>query len=326
MKLIIIFLTITIGLTQAQASVLRDISPANSIVDFGSNSTQKKPFFHYGKVRYYAFKAVDRDTFDMIKTVLENFPDDVIALGYYRSNEPLQQIKNLYKAEVNYNGQIDFIEVDNTHPDIFWAKSALPYPVKNLKQWGLVGHNYFIGEFEPTQEFAGYFNLPYTNYDLYNRGGNLAANEDGLCITVNTIPSTTVDEIPDNIYNQFYGCKKLIRLSHDKGIGDVNEVVKFINRNTVITDQKQYIPLLKKANLNVVEILDANKQLAYASYVNASFVNGTAFVPTYNLETDKAALSIYKNLGFKAVGVDSRRTVQLKGSIDGITATYPEMK
>lgn len=74
----------------------------------------------------------------------------------------------------------------------------------------------------------------------------------------------------------------------------------------------------------VIRLLEANSR-KLQTYTNAVLVGKTALVPTYESpERDKAALAVYTQLGWKAVGIDCRFIVRHNGAIHCLAMQVPK--
>ncbi len=207
----------------------------------------------------------------------------------------------------------------------FWARDGVPVPVyrtvNGVEKFTVVDARY--SRFEQDKRFKDLFNADMTRHNYFYEGGNFMANSINECLVVNT---QATNMIPNHVFEIHYGCKTLIRLPHVKGIGHVDEVVKFIDDSTVVTDEKSYVEVLEKQGYKVILLPEPFRQ--YETYINSLIVNGTVFVPIFKESGDKAALKAYEDAGFeKVIGLDSRvLSTQGLGSIHCITMTYPPVE
>lgn len=154
-------------------------------------------------------------------------------------------------------------------------------------------------------------------------------NGRGECIVVNrnkAYPGGTSDtaSIPDSVFTNKYGCTKLLRFKHLKGIGHADEVIKFMSDDIIVTDTQEYVQTLTDAGYTVHLLPEPDKN--YETYINSLIVNGVLYVPTFGESGDQIAIDMYKdlNLGFKVVPVPSRQlATQGQGGIHCITMNYP---
>jgi agmatine/peptidylarginine deiminase len=137
-----------------------------------------------------------------------------------------------------------------------------------------------------------------------------------------TVDNNRSRSIPLSIFRDYYGCKNTIRLPYEKGIGHVDESIRFARSKTVFTDSETYEQILRDKNFDVIRLPRPTGE--YETYVNSLLVNGTMFVPIYGESTDQEAVRVYTQAGFKVVPI---RTNTLSneglGSLHCITMTYP---
>ncbi len=258
-------------------------------------------------------------------TMAKNLPEGVRLVVFTSSNSAneVTRIKNEFG---------EFLEKDRIivlytprAGNGFWARDAVPVPVlrtpkatNSVEIFTVVDARY--SRFEEDQRFSELFDSALTRYGYFFEGGNFMANAKNECLVVN---KTATAQIPDSIFLDHYGCKVLVRLPHVKGIGHADESVKFIDDQTVLTDEASYIPLLEAQGYNVVVLPRPDRR--YETYVNSLLINGTIFVPIFNQENDEVALQVYRDAGFKKViGINTRvLSNEGLGSIHCITMTYP---
>jgi hypothetical protein len=200
----------------------------------------------------------------------------------------------------------------------FWSRDSLPIPVyaneDGESKLALVDAHYYHGN-EADAEIAARFQTPLIKFPYYFEGGNFAANTRGECISIQK-------NVPEDEFKSTYGCKTWLRLSHLAGIGHIDEHVKFIDDDRVLTDMEEYVAPLEAAGYQVVRLPRPEQPIE--TYVNSLLANGTIFMPAYSEPTDAEAEAVYKTLGFKVVSLPS---VELsnsgQGSVHCITMTYP---
>lgn len=208
----------------------------------------------------------------------------------------------------------------------FWARDGVPVPVwrwatEGSEELAVVDAVYYHN-FEPDEEFASLFGANFTEHDFYFEGGNFIANSKNECLIVN---KRATQQIPNSIFRDHYGCKVLTRLPHVKGIGHADESVKFIDDQTVLTDEKSYVSLLEDKGYTVVMLPRPDRE--YETYVNSLIVNGVVYVPVFNEKNDEKALDVYRQFGFnKVIGLNSTKlSNEGMGSLHCITMTYPQV-
>ncbi len=154
-------------------------------------------------------------------------------------------------------------------------------------------------------------------------GGNvcLQANDLGDCIMVD---NEEASQIPDEIFESKFGCKQLFRMPHEKGIGHIDETIRFVKSKTLVTDSPTYATTMRNAGFEVLMVPRPNRKLE--TYVNALQVNGTVYVPQYNQPGDQIAVDVFRSAGLNVVPIE---TISLSnngmGSIHCITMTYPKV-
>ena len=145
------------------------------------------------------------------------------------------------------------------------------------------------------------------------------ANGLGTCLVID---NDRVQDIPNSIFSEKYGCKKLVRLPHVKGIGHADESVKFVDDKTVLTDTESYVPVLEKEGFKVVMLPTPNGR--YETYVNSLIIEKKVFLPVFDEEKDQDAIRVYEGLGFEVIPLNTESlSNDGLGSIHCITMTYP---
>jgi agmatine/peptidylarginine deiminase len=293
--------------------------------------TNVRPFFEYDKTGYLVFSDDDYSGIarDMKKIVAQNLPQDVTLIIYTQEASKSYQ-QQLFNTYANYipKDRLVVVQVPRSGANDFWSRDNTPIPVWDADRGALVDAQYYYN-FEPDAYFGQMFGANVNKHSYFFEGGNFAANGAGDCIVVNrkaSYPGGVSDTaaIPDDIFKSKYGCKRLIRLKHLKGIGHSDEVVKFMTDKIIVTDTPEYVATLQAAGLTVVLLPEPD--LEYETYANALIVNDVLFVPTFGERHDQVAINAYKNLnlGYKIVPVPSRKlATQGQGGIHCITMNYP---
>jgi hypothetical protein len=259
----------------------------------------------------------------------EELPADMNLVVYTSHPEPkkmAQKIRNEFKDVIS-NDRLKVVYMPGGQGNSgFWSRDGLPIPVirkttGNEEVFTLVDARYYH-KFEADLEFQELFNAQMTKHEFYYEGGNFMANSINECLVINT---KRVQEIKDSIFKNHYGCEKLLRLPFVKGIGHADESLKFINDNTVMTDEKSYVKILENNGYRVIML--PRPARPYETYLNSLIVNGVVFVPVFKESNDEVALQIYRDMGFKkVVPLDSIDLSNLgNGSIHCITMTYPKV-
>ncbi len=209
----------------------------------------------------------------------------------------------------------------------FWSRDGLPIPLVNsqggtstlsTKPVRVVDAIYYH-YFEPDRLFAEWLGASLRVIDFFFEGGNFMVNAKGDCLTVDNRLSV---EIPTDVFHAGYGCTRVVRLPHLKGIGHADESVKFVRNNVVLTDLDEYVSVLEGHGFEVRKL--PRPAFAFENYVNSLIINSTVFVPIFHQDTDAQAIVVYEELGFRVVPIDTRTlSNEGLGSIHCITMTYP---
>lgn len=282
------------------------------------------PYAEYSQAGYVIFS--DETVYNAgaaKRAMAQNLPAD-ITLVVFTGNASKSYQQNLFNEYAQYrdSSRLKVIYLPEGGRG-FWARDGIPVPVwtntgAGEKQFTVVDARYYH-YFEADKEVSEFFGANLLKHNYYYEGGNYAANSRGDCIVVN---NTRVEKIPTSVFREQYGCQTLVRLPHTKGIGHIDESVKFMDDNTLLVDDEAYANTLTEKGFNVVRMI--RPQNGYETYVNALVVNGTAFVPVFNQSGDATAISLYESFGLKVVPVDS---ISLSndglGSIHCITMSYP---
>ncbi|MGE3681246.1 MAG: agmatine deiminase family protein [Bdellovibrionales bacterium] len=283
-------------------------------------SSAARPFSELEEAGYLFFSAdTDFDSLEAKQIMARDLPDDVMLVIYTEPGRSRDRILRQYEGLIDPD-RLRVVEVQGASRG-FWTRDGLPVPVwDKAGKMGMVDARYYH-RFEPDQTFASWFQALLSQHEYYFEGGNFMVNDRGDCITVDNDMSTS---IPERIFRELYGCQRLIRLPFLKGIGHIDESVRFIGTNSVVTDDQQYAQTLKGEGFDVHLLPRPDEE--YETYVNALLVNGTIFVPVFNESNDQAAVEVYRSAGLNVVPIETRTLAnQGLGSIHCITMTYPKV-
>ncbi|MBY0316782.1 MAG: agmatine deiminase family protein [Bdellovibrionales bacterium] len=306
------------------------LNPMSSPFSIASAPTPRLPFAGYNKVGYLIFSDdyINGNARQIKKTLAQNLPSDVTLVVYTDSTDKSYQ-KSLMKEYSQFlKGNKMVVLQLKGGSDYFWARDGVPVPVMEMKTDGtnglsLVDAKYYH-HFEGDKYFSEAFGATLVSHSYYHEGGNFQSSADGRCLVINReghFVSHTAS-IPDDIFVTKYGCKTLTRLPHRKGIGHVDEVVKIIDDNTVVTEVAEYRPALEKSGYKVHLLPEPDE--AIETYANSLIINGTIFVPVFDEVNDQKALDVYKQFGFNVIGVNSKDlSNDGQGSIHCISMAYP---
>jgi hypothetical protein len=249
-------------------------------------------------------------------TIAQNLPEGV-KLVLLVTNSNAESIKQTYSKYISPDRII--LAKDSNIGGGFWARDAFPYPVVNSQnQLSLVGARYYRS-FNSSPALASSLSLNMSKNNFTFVGGNLIADKFGTCFTINSERRFTTTE---SDLRNVYGCKDVKILRHLSGIGDVDEVVKPIGNNTILTNTAEYVKDFKAWGYHVVMIPDVPN--SYRTYVNSLMVGKTVFMPTYGISKDAEAKKVYESLGYKVFGIASNiLSDQMHGSVHCQTMAYP---
>ncbi len=288
------------------------------------DSTTAKAYAEYDQAGYLIFSSGFHYQSKAAKLEMARQLPQNMQLLIYSDSSDAQEVRRIQEifAPVIDLKRLKVIEMPESDRG-FWARDGVPVPVHRQPKEGdelftLVDARYYH-KFEPDKQFSTLFDSQLTQHEYFFEGGNFIANSKNVCLVVN---NRTTKNIPDEIFKNHYGCLKLLRLPHVKGIGHADESVKFMDDVNVITDEPRYIKALEEQGYKVTIL--PRPQREYETYVNSLITNGVVFVPIFNQATDNEVLEIYRSFGLKAVGLDSRDLSNNGlGSIHCITMTYP---
>ena len=123
----------------------------------------------------------------------------------------------------------------------------------------------------------------------------------------------------------------MIRLKDYKiGIGHVDEQVKFLSNDHVITDNETYAETLKsyfphkKVTLFPKAIGNySSRKNKFATYINSIIVNNLLFMPIYGTKYDKQAIELYKEAGLTVFPFMANTLLYGEGSLHCFSMNFP---
>ncbi|MCU7615727.1 agmatine deiminase family protein [Chryseobacterium sp. PBS4-4] len=233
---------------------------------------------------------------------------------------------------------------------------------KIILDWGF---NAWGGKYPPFElddviptKIGQEFDLPVIYPGIIMEGGSVEFNGKGTILTSkscllnkNRNPHLSQEEIEQYLKN--YYCVEQILWVEDGIIGDdtdghVDDTIRFVNENTVITviednvedenyeilqtnlRQLKEMRLLDGSPLNIIELpmpdpVIWDDQRLPASYANFYIANKSVIVPTYRCEKDQIALDIIQSCfpDRKVVGIDSTDIIWGLGSFHCLSQQEP---
>lgn len=308
----------------AQAAMENNEIQTRNLATFGSlagTSPSVRPFADYEKTGYvFISDSFEFNSKAAKEAIAANLPKDVTLVIFMEdtSGARASTLRTSFSKFLPAD-RLKLVELTNADSG-FWARDGLPIPVIEEKSGtlSLVDARYYY-PFQADDEVGTLMGAPVNSHKFNYEGGNFMANDKGHCIMVN---NSSHAKIPDSIFQTMYGCKQLDRLPHLSGIGHIDEHVRWVAEDTVLTDLPEYEKTLKAGGLKVVMLPRPDNEIE--TYVNSLVVNGVAIVPVFGEKTDAAALAVYTSVGLKAVGADSESlSNDGEGSVHCITMTYP---
>ncbi len=282
-----------------------------------------KPAMDVAKFQYVLFsgRATNNEAQFLKNEIVKNLPKGMKAVILIEQGT-LASYQSKYASLVN-SERIIFASSANAANGT-WARDAFPVPVVDVNGvTSLIGAQYFRN-FDGNNPIAKSIQFNLKQYSFVFVGGNILADEKGACFIVDSSRRFNTTE---NDYYAAYGCKKVHLMDFVSGIGDIDEVLKPVGNNTILTNTPEYVDQLKSLGYNVVELPSA-KSPSYPNrtYNNSLILNGTAFVPMYGLSTDDEAAAVYEGLGYKVVRIPSKdMSDNFAGSVHCQTMAYPAM-
>jgi agmatine/peptidylarginine deiminase len=275
-----------------------------------------RPVAEYENPGYLIFSDSYSHNSKPVKLKLaKELPSDMKLVVFTPYAGSLATIKNDYKPLVG-----DRLIVMEVRGNGFWARDGVPIPVwDEFNELAVVDAKYYHA-FESDQIFADYFGVDKLSHSYFFEGGNFQSDSLGNCMIVDNF---RVQPMGLDTFKTYYGCKTLKRFEHLSGIGHIDEVVKLIDNQHVVTDHKEYAASLKSLGYTVTMLPQAKKP--YETYVNSLLLQDKLFMPSYGRAEDKEAQAIYESFGFEVFPLD---TYELSnnghGSIHCITMVYPK--
>lgn len=281
-------------------------------------TTPERPFSELEEAGYLFFSSNMNYNSRIAKhEMAKNLPAGVTLVIFTEPGTDAARIRREYQGLIEPE-RLKVVELEDASSG-FWTRDGFPVPIWGVDRgMNLVGAKYYHG-FEPDEAVSGWFGGRLSEHRYFFEGGNFVTNDQGDCLTIDNELSV---DIPDSIFQTMYGCRKLVRFPHEKGIGHADESLKFVTSDTVITDSANYQKTLESHGYKVIRV--PRPQRKYETYINSLLVNGTIYVPIFNQKTDDEALKVYRDAGFTVIPIE---TIQLAnnglGSIHCITMTYP---
>jgi len=223
--------------------------------------------------------------------------------------------------------------------------------------WGGKYPPFDLDDVIPTK-IGAHFNIPVFNPGIIMEGGSVEFNGKGTILTSkscllnkNRNPHLSQEQIEEYL-KTYYGQQQVLWVSDgivgDDTDGHIDDTVRFINENTVLTvvednlkdenyellqtnlRELKEMRLLNGEPLNIIElpmpdaVIFEDTRLP-ASYANFYISNGHVIVPTYRCDKDKLALEIIAKCfpDRETVGIDSTDIIWGLGSFHCLSQQEP---
>lgn len=253
-------------------------------------------------------------------TIAQNLPPNV-KLVLLADTQDVDNVRQEFSQLISADRLIIASDADTS--DGLWARDSFPVPVYEnaQKQASLVAAHYYR-DFTSWDAVANAVQASHMQKEDFTFvGGNLIADEDGNCFSINSYRLFTVKE---EDLRTAYGCKTTHILQHYHGIGDVDEVLKPLHGRRILTNTVEYKADLEKLGYTVILLPTLSEP--NRTYANSLIVGDRVFMPAYGGPEDAQAQEIYESLGYKVFPITS---VDLSDNWDGSihcqTMAYPDM-
>ena len=288
-------------------------------------------FSEWEETGYLVFSDENRYESERIKRQLaEGLPENV-KLVVYTQNTRSSYHQDLfeYYSRMLSPERVIILKLPRGGRTSLWTRDNTPIAVKDQDNNPYLVDAKYYYNFEPDASFGQMYGIDLLSNPYFFEGGNLINNSVGDCIVVNRrrrYPFGTSDTaaIPDEVFERSYGCTNLIRLEHIKGIGHADEVVKFLDNNTIVTDTEAYVERLEAQGFDVH--LLPEPRTPYGTYVNSLIVNDIIYMPIFEESGDQESFDTYQRLlpNHTIVPIESSRlSSNGQGGVHCITMTYP---
>lgn len=287
-------------------------------------TTEGQPALETDRFQYLLLNGDDKgidNLSELQETFASNLPSDM-KLVVVSESSIANTIKNKFLQWIPADRLI--VASGKDLGDTVWARDSYPYPVYKdaAKTVELVAHKYFrfynanqlIAQSVKTENVL--------NVDFVAVGGNLMAAANGDCFIVDSPRSFGLSDIS---YKADFRCGTVTRLPWLAGIGDVDEVIKVLPNNVILTNQIQYVKTLEDLGYKV-EMLPVSKTGNKRTYANSVIINKTVFMPIFDDKEDLEAQAVYEKFGYKVIGIHSNYlSDRMQGSLHCLTMAYPPM-
>lgn len=308
------------GATAAELQALRETPAWNAPRVYSAAPPAWQPAVDTADFKYVLLssEAGFSEAANLRYTIARHLPEGV-KLVLLVTPGSVEQVRRNYAPYISMD-RVIFASANNM-ANGFWARDAFPVPVTDAQgRLSLVNAKYYRN-FTAGDALARAVGAPIAPQDFTFVGGNLLADENGVCFVVDSYRRFNST---DEDMAQAYGCKALHVMPHAAGLGDVDEVLKPLGGGRMLTNEPSYVANLEAWGYQVVMMPKIPR--GYRTYINSLVVGKTVFMPTYGVSTDTDAQKVYEGLGFQVVGIPSNTlSDQMHGSIHCQSMAYPAL-
>ncbi|MEX0646572.1 MAG: agmatine deiminase family protein [Balneolaceae bacterium] len=291
--------------------------------------------------------------------------EPVILLADEQCN--LKRVENMLKDRIHTPSNIQIYQLPLN--DV-WARDCGPVFIKKRgkTEFAIIDweYNAWGGKYPPFGDdnnlpawFGKQFSLPVFKPGMVLEGGSIDVNGEGLLLTTESVllnpnrnPVLSKEEIEKKL-SDYLGAEKIIwlkkGLAGDDTDGHIDDLSRFLNRNTVLTMlcedpedinhaalQENYEILCRSEDtrgepLHIITLplpktridgttVDGSEYVP-ASYANFYIANGVVLVPLYDENYDEEALQLFREFfpEREVVGIECSDLVWGQGSIHCVT-------
>ena len=295
------------------------------------NELEITAFSEWEDTGYLVFSDESRYESERIKRELAEGLPDGVKLVVYTQNQRSSYHEDLfdYYSRMLSPDRVIILKLPRGGRTSLWTRDNTPIAVRDQGDNPYLVDAKYYYNFEPDASFGSMYGVDLLSNPYFFEGGNLINNSQGDCIVVNRrrrYPFGTSDTaaIPDEVFERSYGCTNLIRLEHLKGIGHADEVVKFLDDKTIVTDTEEYVERLVVQGFDVHMLPEP--RTPYGTYVNSLIINDVIYMPTFEESFDQSAFDTYQRLlpNHRIIPIESSDlSSNGQGGIHCITMTYP---
>ncbi|WP_297484698.1 agmatine deiminase family protein [Sulfurimonas sp.] len=260
--------------------------------------------------------------------------------------------------------EFDNLEFIKYETDDTWARdcSALTIIENGEKKLLDFQFNGWGNKFAHTKDnkmskaLSSYYKYPMQSIDFVLEGGGVESNGDGVILTTtncmhnpNRNPNLNAATITKELQN-YFRVKEILYLSHGHLAGDdtdshIDTLARFIAKDAImyvqckdkndehyeaLTNMEKELKTIASAKNFKLIALPMSKSVYFegerlpATYANFLFVNGAVLVPIYNVETDEAALDIFRKTfpQREVVAIDCSVLIRQHGSLHCISMNF----